>query len=48
MSELNDAKKIKVVALYELTPKQLEPDPNPQNSLFFASEKLKKNCPLIR
>ena len=36
MSKLNETKKIKVVALYELTPKQFEPDPNPQNSLFFA------------
>ena len=42
MSKLKEAKKIKVVALYEQTPKQFEPDPNPQNSLFFAPKKLKK------
>ena len=35
MSELNETKKIKVVALYELTPKQIEPDPKPQKSLFL-------------
>ena len=38
MSELNETKKIKVVALYELTPKQFEPDPNPQNSLFLQQK----------
>ena len=33
MSELKETKKIKVVvALNEQTPKQFEPDPNPQNS----------------
>ena len=32
-------KKIKVVALYELTPKQVEPYPNPKNSLFLAPKK---------
>ena len=36
MSELKETKKIKVVALYEQTPKQFEPDPNEQNSPFFA------------
>ena len=35
MSELKGTKKIKVVALYDYTPKQVEPDPNPKNSLFF-------------
>ena len=32
MSKLKEAKKIKVVALYEQTPKQFEPDTNPKNS----------------
>ena len=36
MSELKETKKIKVVALYEQTPKQVEPDSNPKNSLLFA------------
>ena len=35
MSELKGTNKIKVVALYEQTPQQFEPDPNPQNSLFL-------------
>ena len=34
MLEWKETKKIKVVALYEQTPKQVEPDPNPKNSLF--------------
>ena len=34
-SELNETKKIKVVALYELTPKQFEPDHNPQIAYFL-------------
>ena len=33
MPEWKETKKIKVVALYEQTPKQVEPDPNPKNSL---------------
>ena len=45
MSELNETKKIKVVGLYELTPKQFEPDLNPQNSLFFT-KKAKKKLPV--
>ena len=36
-------KKIKVIALYEQPPKQIEPDPNPRNSLFFGPKKPKKN-----
>ena len=36
MSELKERKKIKIVAIYEKTPKQFEPDPNPKNILFFA------------
>ena len=36
MSELKEGKKIKVVTLYEQTQKQFEPDPNPQNSLFWS------------
>ena len=36
MSELSETNKIKYVALYEQTPKQFEPDSNPQNSLLFA------------
>ena len=36
MLVLKKTKKIKVVALYEQTTKQFEPDLNPQNSLFFA------------
>ena len=36
MSKLKETKKLKIIALYEETPKQFEPDPNPQNSLFFT------------
>ena len=43
MSELKKTKKMKVIALYEQTPKQFEPDPNPQNILFFYPKKPKKN-----
>ena len=32
MSELKETKKMKIIALYEQTPKQFEPDPNPQKS----------------
>ena len=42
MSKLEETKKIKVVALYEYTPKQFEPDPNPQNSILFKPQKAKK------
>ena len=38
MSDLKEIKKIKVIALYELTPKQIEPDPNPQNSEFLQQK----------
>ena len=38
MSELKETQKIKVIALYELTPKQFEPDPNPQISLFLQQK----------
>ena len=41
MSELKETKKIKVVALYDQTPKPFEPDPNPQNSQF-SPKKAKK------
>ena len=47
MSGLKETKKMKIIALYEQTPKQFEPDPNPHNSLFFAPNKLKTN-PFIR
>ena len=40
-SELKETKKIKVVALYEQTPTQFEPDPNPQNNLFFLPKNIK-------
>ena len=40
-----ETKKIKVVAVYEYIPKQFEPDPNPQNSLFFYSKSQKKKYP---
>ena len=33
MSELKETKKIKVVALYEQTPQQIEPDPNPTQKI---------------
>ena len=46
MPELKETKKMKIIALYEQTPKQSEPDPNPQNSRFFAPKKLKKNIAL--
>ena len=42
MSELKETKKMKIIALYEQTLKQFEPDPNPPNNLFFAPKKLKK------
>ena len=42
MSELKEKKKMKVMSLYEYTPKQFEPDPNPQNSLLFYPKKPKK------
>ena len=35
---------MKIIALYEQTPKQFEPDPNPQNSLFLP-QKAKKKLP---
>ena len=34
MLELKETKKMKIIALYEWTTKQFEPDPNPPNSLF--------------
>ena len=42
MSKLKEAKKTKVVALYKQIPKQFEPDPNPQNSLFLPQKRQKK------
>ena len=42
MSELKETKKIKVVALYQYTPKQVEPDPNPKNTLCFCPKKQNK------
>ena len=42
MSELREKKKMKVIVLYEYTPKQFEPDPNPQNSILFKPQKAKK------
>ena len=41
MSELKETKKRKVFDLYEQTPKQVEPNPNPQNSLFWHQKKPK-------
>ena len=41
MSELKEKQKIKVVALYEQTRKQFEPDSNPRNGLFFAPKSQK-------
>ena len=35
MSKLKEAKKTKVVAIYKQIPKQFEPDPNHQKSLFL-------------
>ena len=32
---------MKVVKLHEWTPKQFEPDPNPQNSILFKPQKAK-------
>ena len=43
MSEMKETKKTKVVALYEQTPKQVGPNPNPKNSLFFAPKSQKKS-----
>ena len=43
MSELKKKKKMKISALYELTPKQFEPDHNPQNSLYLCPKKPKRN-----
>ena len=43
MSELKETNKMKGIALYEQTPKQFEPDPNPQNSLLFCPQKAKKD-----
>ena len=42
MSKLKEAKKTKVVALYKQIPKQFEPDPNPQNSLFLPPKSQKR------
>ena len=42
MSELKETRKIKVIALYEQTPKQFEFDPNPQKPSFFAPKSQKK------
>ena len=42
ISELKETKKTKVVTLYKLTPKQFEPQPNPQNSLYLPQKSLKK------
>ena len=41
MSEMKETKKMKIIALYEWTPKQFEPVPNPQNSSFFAPQSQK-------
>ena len=43
MSKLKEAKKTKVVALYKQTPKQCEPDANPQISLFLHQKKPKND-----
>ena len=32
-------KKMKIIALYEQTQKQFEPEPNPQNSLLFGPKR---------
>ena len=41
MSELKETKKMKIIVLYEQTPKQFEPDLNPENSLL-SPKKLDK------
>ena len=46
MSKLKETKKTKVVALYKQIPKQFEPDPNPQNSLFLP-QKSPKTIPKL-
>ena len=38
MSKLKEANKTNVVALYKWIPKQFEPDPNYQNSLFLPQK----------
>ena len=48
MSELKETKEVKVVALYEQTRKQFEPDPKPQNSLFWTSKSQKRPLNQIR
>ena len=36
---------MKVIALYEMPPKQFEPDPNPQKAYFLAPKSQKsQNC----
>ena len=47
MSESKETKKMKIIALYEQTLKQFEPDPNPHNSLFFAPKNLKNIALLL-
>ena len=42
MSELMETKKMKIITLYEKTPKQFEPEPNNQNSLFLPQKAKKK------
>ena len=46
MSELKETKKMKIITLYEQTPKQLEPERNNQNSLFLP-QKAKKIALLL-
>ena len=48
MSELTETKKVKVVALYEQTPKQFETDPKPYNSLFWPHKSQKRHINQIR
>ena len=47
MSELKDTQKIKVVALYEQTPKQVEPELIPTIKIaYFWPQKVKKKLPI--
>ena len=46
LSELKETKKMKIIALYDQTPKQFEPDPIPKNSLFVCPKKQKEKIPL--
>ena len=42
MLELKETKKMKIIALYEQTLKQFEPDHNPQYSIFWPKKSKKR------